>query len=135
MPGIAMLTMPDEFDPYYLHPRIAGQLKKHKQYGVVTLQAIITHLGDVLPDAGQAGQQWLRGEHAQRGRDCEAWLGTPGGEPETAEYDVVQPDGGVDPPIWPTDVKFVDIVNAALRDRLILTMDHRPVKNIRGDLK
>ena len=47
-------------------------------------------------------------------------------------YEIISAAGDLAPPAWPA-MSFVDLLEIALRDRLIDTLDHPILKRLRGE--
>lgn len=135
IPAMAIIEMPDEIEPYFLMPQIAMKLKT-TQYSVVSLHTVITHLGDVMLLPAKVNENHGYATSLRAAIEA-AKFGYVRLVPNqvTKKYDRIDPDGEVDPPVWPEDLTFTQLCNEALKDRLVRTMDHPAVRNARGDLK
>jgi hypothetical protein len=132
-----LLALPGDRDSVYIvHPKVAAGLQPQDVQEVLLI-LVVTAQGTAflwplrLPPPDGKSLAWHETARAAARRAEDVWIRLAANNP-AGEYDVLEALGELGDPIWP-DLPFEQILDIALRGRVIDDADHPVLRRLRGE--
>jgi hypothetical protein len=130
----AIIEMKEDRETYLVVPGIAAELPG--EFSVATLYTALNrkgvlHLWPVkLPGPDGKHNEWHRSAAEAAERGMNQW-GRMTANMSLGAYEIFEPIGDISAPDWP-DISFEEILKVAFRDRIVDSMDHPLINQLRG---
>ena len=132
---VAMIELKEEREEYIVRGRdlieeLRGEIKFKTLFTAINRQGVIFLWPVCLPDPLGKQMEWHRSMREAAEIAFEQWARVQANM-SLGAYEVTVAESAMAEPIWP-EVTFQELIKLAFRDRLITTVDHPVIKQLRG---
>lgn len=134
--GTAVLELKEERETYLIDPslwqELPGEIVPKVLFTTINRQGVLTLWPIRLPGEDKRPNAWTSSalEAAQLAK--RKWIRV-SANMSLGAYEVCEAIGNIPEPTWP-DITFEEILRTAFKDRLIRTVDHPAIRQLRGEV-
>jgi hypothetical protein len=133
----AVLELADRQETYLvvpeLYPHVANEVKVKVLFLAITRNGVVFIWPVALPDADGRLNSWSQSALRAAEHAMTRWTRIRSNR-VLAGYDIEEPQAALPEPEWPEDLTLPRAIELAFRDRLIDTIDHPVLRQLRGQI-